>query len=279
MCGGTGGSVPTMTGPSVVDLQETVFRSLDDLCSSLTPEEWKLETECPGWSVQDNLSHIIGTESTILGRPVPSHDPGDKPWVRNPIGAGNEVQVDYRRSWPPSKVLEEFRDVSGERVKAIRAMSDEDLAGDSWTPIGQGTVADLLAIRVMDCWVHEQDIRRAVGKPGSLDGPVAEHAFGRHSMALPFVVGKKVGAPDGTTVIFEITGPAGGVVGIGVEGKRANRLDAVPDSPDVKLIMDLQTFNRLCCGRGDPADVTGEVKIDGDEALGRKILDQQNFMV
>ena len=268
-----------MADIGVIDRQEMVFRALDDLCSSLTPEQWALPTDCPGWSVQDNLSHIIGTECMILGRPAPDHDPGEKPWVRNPIGAGNEVQVDYRRSWPPEKVLEELREVSGERIKALRALTASDLDDESWTPVGQGTVADLIAIRIMDMWVHEQDIRRAVGKPGGLDGPVAEHAFERHSTALPFVVGKKAAAPDGSTVVFEVTGPAGGTVAVGVEGKRANRLDAVPDAPTVKITTDLETFSRLCTGRGDPSQLRSKVTIEGDRELGDRIVDQMNFMI
>ena len=264
---------------SVVDLQEAQLRALDDLCSSLTAEEWGMTTDCPGWSVQDHLSHVIGTELMILGRPAPEHDPGEKPWVRNPIGASNEVPVDYRRAWPPEKVLEEYREVSGERIKAIRALTDDDLGAESWTPIGQGTVADLLAIRVMDMWVHEQDIRRAIGKKGGLEGPVAEHVFGRHSGALPFVVGKKVAPPDGTTVVFEVTGPAGGTVAVGKDGKRANRLDEVPADPTVRLTMDLETFNCLCTGRGDPAELADKVSIEGDQALGKTIVEQMNFMI
>ncbi len=43
--------------------------------------------------------------------------------------------------------------------------------------------------------------------------------------------------------------------------------------------MDLETFNRLCCGRGDVAAVAQDVKIEGDEELGRRVLENQNFMV
>ncbi len=262
---------------SVVELMGKVFGSLDDLCSSLSPEQWDAETDCPGWSVKDNLSHIIGTESMLLGRDAPAHAPGAKPWVRNPIGQNNEVQVDYRRSWPPEKVLDEFREVSAERMKGLENMSSDELAGESWTPIGPGTVRDLLAIRTMDCWVHEQDIRRAVGKPGGLEGPVADHAFSRHSGAIPFVVGKKVGASDGTTVVVEVAGQE--PFAVGVDGKRASRLPEIPAEPDVTLRMDLDTFNRLCCGRGDVSEVGKNVGVEGDGSLGEKIVQQMNFMV
>lgn len=261
----------------IVELQGQVFRALDDLCSGLTADEWAKPTDCPGWDVKDNLSHIVGTESSILGRPGPEHDPGEKEWVKNPIGAGNEIHVDYRRSWTGAQVLKEFREVISERMEKLRAMSDEELAADSWTPIGPGTVRDLLAVRIMDCWVHEQDIRHAVGRPGGLDGPIAQHAFMRHSGALPFVIGKKVAPPDGTTVVFSVEGF--GDVAIVKDGKRANLMDEAPESPTVKLSMDLDTFNRLCCGRGDPDEAMAKVRIDGDEDLGRQVLANQNFMV
>jgi uncharacterized protein (TIGR03083 family) len=266
-----------VTQPTVVELQRMVFAALDDLCSSLSEEEWAAQTECPGWSVQDNLSHIIGTESVILGRPAPEHDAGSKPWIKNPIGEGNEVQVDFRRSWPPAKVLAEFREVVAERMSGLEALSPDDLRGESWTPTGPGTVADLVSIRVMDCWVHEQDIRRAVNKPGGLEGPVAAHAFGRHSGAIPFVVGKKAGAPDGSTVVVDVAG--NDPIAVGVDGKRASRLDHLPDDPTVRLQMDLETFNRLCCGRGDVAEVGQGVQIDGDRELGQRIIDNFAFMI
>jgi uncharacterized protein (TIGR03083 family) len=265
-----------MADPAV-ELQIQVFRDLEELLASLSPREWAAETECPGWSVQDNVSHIIGTESMLLGRDAPSHDPGTKPWVRNPIGEGNEIQVDYRRSWPPDKVMDEYREVTSDRIAALEGLSDDELGAESWTPVGPGTVRDLVAIRVMDCWVHEQDIRRAIGKPGGLEGPVAEHAFRRHSGAIPFVVGKKVGAPDGTTVVIDVGGL--GKITVGVDGKRANLLSDVPGQPDVRLEMDLETFNRLCCGRGEPSEVSSAVKIEGDEALGNRVLQNMNFMV
>jgi uncharacterized protein (TIGR03083 family) len=261
----------------VVELQIQVFRDIDALLGSLSDEDWQTETECPGWSVQDNVAHIIGTESMLLGRDAPAHDPGTKPWVHNPIGEGNEIQVDYRRTFTPQQVLDEYREVTSERISGLEQLTDAELGADSWTPVGPGTVRDLLAVRIMDCWVHEQDIRRAVGKPGGLEGPVAAHAFGRHRGAMGFVVGKKAGAPDGTTVVVDVAGQQ--PIAVAVEGKRANILSDAPADPDVRLSMDLETFNRLCCGRGPVDDVASGVKIEGDADLGRRIVQNMNFMI
>ena len=61
---------------------------------------------------------------------------------------------------------------------------------------------------------------------------------------MSFVVGRKVGPDDGTTVVFEITGDAGGTISLNMEGGRANRMDPAPDSPTVRLTMGLGRSTR-----------------------------------
>ncbi len=270
-----------MSDQELVDKLERVWRSLDELCTTLTEQEWKLPTDCPKWSVQDNLAHIVGAESSLLGRPAPEHTPQEMGHVKNEIGRRNEVQVDWRRSRSGAEVLAEFREVTGERLRQLRAMGPEDFAAPTQTPVGPGTVRDFLQIRIFDCWVHEQDIRRAVGRPGHMEGPVAEHSVGRLCLAMPYVVGKKAQAPDGTTVVFEVTGPAGRTLAIGVEGGRAKPLETPPATPTVRLTMDVETFNCLGCGRWDPDRTleSGKVQIAGDRALGETIVRQMNFMI
>ena len=270
-----------MSGQAVVDNMERVWQAIDALCGTLTEQEWKTPTDCPGWSVQDQLSHIAGAEARILGRPAPEHTPSDLSHVKNEMGERNEATVDLRRSWTGAQVLEEFREMTAERLKILRAMSEDDFAAETQTPIGPGTMRLLLEIRIFDAWIHLQDMRRAVQRPGELEGPVAEHSIGRCTIAMPFVVGRKAQAPDGTTVVFDVTGAAGRTIAVGVDGKRANFLDTPPASPTVRLSMDVETFACLGCGRWDP-DATlqaGKVQLTGDTALGETIVRQMNFMV
>ena len=49
-----------------------VWASLSDLLGELSDEQWSLPTPLPGWSVQDNVSHIVGTEAMLAGEPGPS---------------------------------------------------------------------------------------------------------------------------------------------------------------------------------------------------------------
>ena len=197
------------------------------------------------------------------------------------MGQSNEVVVDYRRSWPGPKVLAEFRELTGQRLKLLRGMTDEEFAAEIQTPIGPGTVAEFVRIRIFDAWVHEQDIRRALDLPGELEGLVAAHAVGRIARALPFVVARKAQAPDGVTVVFDITGPSGRVVPVGVEGGRGSELDSKPASPTAGIAMNVETFACLGCGRWDPAEAlrSGKVTITGDTALGETIVANMNIMI
>ena len=260
---------------------ERVWRSIDSLCTPLTEAQWKTPTDCPGWSVQDQVSHLVGAESGILGNPRPDHTPKETGHIKNDVGHSNEVVVDYRRSWPGQKVLEEFRELTGQRLALLRGMTDEDFAAETQTPIGPGTVTDFVNIRIFDAWVHEQDMRRALNIPGELEGPVAAHSVGRVARALPFVAARKAQAPDGVTVVFEVTGPAGRIVSVEIEERRGRELDSEPPAPTVRITTDVETFVCLGCGRWDPAEAlrSGKVTVAGDAALGDNIVKQMNIMI
>lgn len=270
-----------MSDLELVDHMEQVWRSIATLCSSFTEDQWKTPTDCPGWSVQDQVSHLVGAEVGILGRPDPDHTPAETGHVKNEVGQKNEVVVDWRRSLTGAQVLEEFQQVTGERLGLLRAMSEADFQVETQTPIGPGTVAEFLRIRIFDAWIHEQDIRRAVGRAGHLEGPVATLSVGRVARAMPMVVGRKAAAPDGASVVFEITGNAGRVLPIGVEGSRAHLLEAEPFNPTVRLTMDAETFACLGCGRWLPGESLelGKVTVQGSQELGEAIVNQMNIMI
>jgi uncharacterized protein (TIGR03083 family) len=268
-----------MADPAVENL-EIVWRSIAELCAGLSEEEWGRPTDCPGWSVKDQLSHLVGPEAMFVGRPQPSGVEFRPPHVRNDIGAANEAAVGHRHAWSGADVLAEFEEVIGERITQLQAMDEEDLAEDSWTPVGPGTYRDLLVVRAFDSWVHEQDIRAALERPGHLDGPVAENALARCFLAMPYVVGKKAAAPEGSTVVFDVAGPTSGRLGVVVEG-RARAVEPPPEAPAVTVTADFLAFTRLGCGRvaPDAALADARVTVAGDQALGEAIVRHLAFMI
>jgi uncharacterized protein (TIGR03083 family) len=270
-----------MQDPELVDALAAVWNDMAELCASLTEDEYATLTDCPGWSVKDNLAHILAIEAMLLGDPAPEVElPDDLSHVKNDVGRMNEAWVEVRRGGTGADVLAEFRAITGRRLAVLRALAPEDFAADSWTPMGPGTVSDLLGHRLFDSWAHDLDIHHALGRVADFDSPGAIEFLQRIADAMPFVIGKKVKPGDGATVVFHIEGPFEPTVAIGVIDGRAKLLDAPPDSPTVALRMDDDTFSRLGLGRGNPADVAahGRVRMEGDVALGQRVLENMNFM-
>ncbi|GMU78586.1 MAG: hypothetical protein AMXMBFR46_13810 [Acidimicrobiia bacterium] len=269
---------------ALVEQLDEVWTRIAHLGGTLSEDDWKRATEVPGWTVQDNLTHLSDIESMTMGIPPPDHAvPAGLTHVKNDLGARNEVFVDARRSWAGADALAEFVEVTGARLTQLRGFTTADFDAESWTPMGPGTVRDLLPFRAFDSWVHEQDMRRAVGRPGGLEGPAAEAAMDRIVATAGFVIGKKVAPPDGTVVVIECTPPLARTVAIVVDAGRARPHDGAAGGtvePTVRLALDGETYARLACGRLDPeaALAAGSVAIDGDTALGRRVLDALDFL-
>ncbi len=74
-------------------------------------------------------------------------------------------------------------------------MGPEEFDAPTQTPVGMAPYRRFMEIRVFDCWLHEQDIRSAIGRPGHEDGPCAEMSVDEVVRALGFIVGKQACAP------------------------------------------------------------------------------------
>jgi uncharacterized protein (TIGR03083 family) len=264
-----------------VDMLEDVWRSMAELGASLDEVAWKAPSECPGWTVQDNLVHVTALERFILGDPLPTEDvPDDLPHVKNDIGRSNERWIESRRAWTGADALAEFVTTTHARIAQLRELDDDGFAADSWTPMGPGTVAGLIGFRIFDSWVHEQDMRGALERPGDLDSDAARFSTGMMLDVLPYVVGKKVGAPEGSTVVLSLTGPIAATAAVVVTDGRARPLEPVPDTPTVAVSVASDAYARLACGRADPDEalVTGLVAIEGDVELGGSLVRELNYM-
>ncbi len=274
-------SVPDTSPEETIAALEETWSATAQALESLHPDAWDRDTDCPGWTVRDHVSHMIGTELSLLGTAAPSAPDPMPEHVRNPIGASNEAWIEARRGVPGTEVLAEFVEVTQKRLGELRAMPAERWEVPGWSPIGEAPYGEFMQIRIMDSWVHGQDIRWAIDRPGDRGGRGEAVALRRLTSGMGFVVGRQVGPPEGTTVVFDIEGPLARELAIGVEGKRANVLDGAPASPTVRLRMPAEHFVRLACGREDPEAVldAGDVGVEGDAELGRKIVRSMNFMI
>lgn len=266
----------TLDRDQVVAALDDAFDAVVDLAEGLAPAEWSLDTACPGWTVKDNLSHVIGIEAVLLARPDPGVAlPEHLPHVRNDFGRHNELWVEAYRQRPDADVLVDLRDVIAERRAVLAGMDQAAFDQDAATPAGPDTYGRFMRIRTMDIWFHEQDIREATGRAGRLDGLAPAAALDEVAHIMGFVVGKRAGAPPGTSVRFDLTGPLARRIDVEVTD-RARVVDRLGGEPTTTVVVAGGDFMRLCGGRGtDPSVAT----VVGDRDLGETVVANLGFMM
>jgi len=259
---------------------DEVYRAVSALGARLTEEQWKSPSDLPGWTVQDNLSHLIGTERTLQGLPGADRSaPVDAAHVKNLIGEFNEREVEMRRGRSGAEVLAEWNDLVEQRLATLRGADDAYFDAETMTPTGPGTVGDFLHIRVLDLWSHLQDIRRALAREGGYEMASAAHTIDRLTRTLPIVVGKRAATPEGASVRIEITGPVARSLTYEVRGGRATEVQEPTSAPVATITMDCDTFTVLALGRSRADARQDRIEITGDRELGRRIVDNLAMMI
>ncbi|WP_413102320.1 maleylpyruvate isomerase family mycothiol-dependent enzyme [Streptomyces sp. Inha503] len=253
--------------------------AITELVNPLAESEWNRATECPGWSVRDVVSHVIGLECEMLGDPRPIHTlPRDLYHVTNELSRYMEVQVDVRRCHTAPEMTSELEYTVIRRGRQLRNEKREPDAMVRWPGGTEVALGEALTRRAFDLWVHEQDLRRALSKPGNLDSPGATITRDLLLSALPKVVAKDAGAAPQSAVVFDVHGPMEFMRTVRIDADGRGTIDgSVSLGPTVTLTLDWETYVRLACGRVRPEAVAERLKIEGDQQLADAIL--QNFAV
>ncbi|MCF2526545.1 maleylpyruvate isomerase family mycothiol-dependent enzyme [Yinghuangia soli] len=258
----------------LVDAWEQSVRALSDVCHGLTEGQWNRATECPGWSIRDVVSHVIGVELELLGDPRPIHNlPSDLAHVRpgDEFSRYCEIPVDVRRCHTAAEMTGELSYVVGRRLRMLR---DSDCRPETEVRgmMGRSTpYKHLLRSRAFDVWTHEQDVRRAMGRPGGLDSAAAQISRDFLLGQLPRVVAEDARIGAGHAVVFDVHGPLEFMRTVTVgPGGRASIGGQVPLAPLAVLATDWETFARLMCGRIRPA--AADLKVEGDRQAADRIL-------
>ncbi|MFI6950183.1 maleylpyruvate isomerase family mycothiol-dependent enzyme [Streptomyces sp. NPDC050422] len=255
------------------------IESIAELVSPLTEGEWNGRTPCPNWSVRDIVSHVIGMECEQLGDPRPIHTlPRDLFHVQSDFARYMEMQVDVRRHHTAPEMTSELEYTIIRRARQLRNET-RDPETMTRAPLGAEQTLELaLRMRAFDVWVHEQDLRTTLGKPGNLDSPGATIVRDTLLAALPKVVAKDAGAPPNSAVVLDVHGPVEFLRTVRVDAEGRGSVDGAPSlGPAVTLAMDWETYVRLACGRVRASAVADRVKAEGDQDLAAAIL--QNFTV
>jgi uncharacterized protein (TIGR03083 family) len=174
-------------------------------------------------------------------------------------------------------VFAEWKATAAERAHQLQTADAEYFAKPMMMPTGPGTLGDFLDIRILDLWIHDQDIRRALNIAGNHGGPCAEHTIDRLIRTLPIVVGKRAATPEGESISFTISGAVQRTIYISVTEGRANIVASAPTTTLCEISMDSTVFTALATGRKQSTELNWTST--GDTALAQRIVSQLNMMI
>ena len=255
-----------------VDVWWQAINDFTELLEELEPDDWDRPTDLPGWDVRAVASHVAHLEGILAGAPEETAEVGEPPHVTGLMGLYTEIGVVNRREADPDAIINEIREAATARHTRLLADPPTDASAKP-EPIFGGVPWDwrtLLRNRPLDVWMHEQDIRRAVDRPGGMDSPAARHTAAYLAESLGYVLAKRVGAEPGTTAVLELDGSGTFAFAV-TDAGRGERLPEPPSDPTITLRMDRESFIRLAGGRC--AAEPGTVVVSGDEGLGARVLD------
>ncbi|MBB5917550.1 uncharacterized protein (TIGR03083 family) [Nocardia transvalensis] len=247
-------------------------RELIDLLGTLAPADWELPTVCPGWAVRDVTAHIVNDHLRRLSGSRDGHAGAtfaDDETLPVYLDRTNDEFVRAMRQCSP-RVMVDLLAHLGPQLDSVWAAMDPEGPADlnvSWA--GAGTCPAWLDIArdYTEFWVHQQQIRDAVGRPGADDAALVRPVVVTFLHALPVAL-RDVVRPAGTVVSVEVTGPAGGRWAVVSDGGGWDLTTAACGDPAASVRMDQDTVWRLGCRAVTVEQARGRADLRGDRELG-----------
>lgn len=180
-------------------------RRLLAFLEGLTPAQWVAPSAAPGWTVRDLALHLLDDDLTWLshqrdGSTAALVDMSDRRRFVELLAAKNQRWVDAARGFSPRVVID-LLGWAGDQVDAFHARCD--LRGEGWVSWASSQPVPFwfnLAQEFTERWVHQQQMREAVGR-------VENHADHLPEVLRTFVwaVPHQLGQPTDAATSLEVT--------------------------------------------------------------------------
>ena len=265
----------------VVDLFPQERKQLLELFSELEPEEWEKPTICPGWTVKDIGLHLLGDDVGYLSG---ARDHFNNPFFRNKdlreweslvknINEANESWVKATARISP-KLLTDLLERTGQQFYEYMQSLDLMAMGGvvSWVAPDPAPVWLDVAREYTERWLHQQQIRDAVHKPGLKEKGFFHPVLDTFVRALPHAY-KDISVPDTTVLKFAVTGEAGDAWYLVGEANKWFLFKDIELQPVAVVMMDQETCWRLFTKEMNKDQARAQTAIEGDRTLGEKLLE------
>ena len=268
-------TIPVQTIPLFPKLD----RQLINLLNSLTPEEWQAPTIAKLWTVKDIASHLLDGNLRTLSFSRDGYF-GEQPPVMNSyadlVAYLNELNVGWikaTRRLSPAVIVELLQRTGRQYHQHLKSLNPFDKAVFSVAWAGEAESANWfhIAREYTEKWIHQQQIRDAVNKPGLMTAALFYPLMDTLVYGLPHTY-RNVAADDGTVIQLTITTAIGGDWYL---IKTTDKWQLSKNSNDVvaaQIFIEPDTGWKLFSKGISPQAAREKVMIQGDERLGEGML-------
>lgn len=246
--------VETLSGLETFRRAAAAFGSL---LEGLETVAWSTEA-LRGLDVQGLVGHLIGVEVAFVASLR-----GDREAAVADHVASTDGSARAQAGRDPATTLAEWRSSVDEAVRTAEAL---DQHGEITFYGITLPLDDLLVVRAFELWIHEEDIRRALGR--ALDRPDEGRLARMTALAMVLLPGRAApAAPGGSRerTRLVLTGPGGGTWDLPVGGDAGDRA-----RPATRVVVDAADFCRVVGNRLD-LDGTAAV-VDGDRRIAAELF-------
>ncbi len=230
---------------------------------------------CPAGACATCSATCWGSRSMLRGTPVPSHDGPWPEYVHNPIGEINEAFVEANRVAPGLECSTTSATVAarvpGGAARARRRAWEKV----GWSPEGERPYHRFQETRVLDSWIHLQDIRDALLRAREDD------QVGRGDRGQPLRVGAALrrgkegeGARRRRRCDFNLTGRAGDARGrrrASTVAPKRSRHSTVTPTLEMTTTVGALLAARRGSHRAPTAFLARRPTCDGDHGLAQRL--------
>ena len=267
-----------------VHLLPQLDSKLIELLRSLTQNEWQSQTIAKKWVVKDAAAHLLDGNIRILSMLRDNYF-GEQTNIQSPqdlLDFLNRLNADWvkamKRISPAMLIL--LHETTGPLYCYYYASLDPfakagfavDWAGETesknWMHIAR---------EYTEKWLHQQQIRDAVNKPGLLTREYFYPFINTFMFALPHTY-RNVNASNGTVIKITITTEIGGVWFLSRVNDQWQLSNEVFDRPTTEVSIEPDIAWRLFSKSIRPEEIKTGIAISGDITLGETALTMVSVM-
>jgi hypothetical protein len=276
---------PQRTIPvNVVHLLPTLDNMLIDLLQSLTEEEWQKQTVAKLWTVKGVVAHLLDGNIRILSMLRDNYwgEKADANSYEELVQFLNRLNADWvaamKRVSPPMLIFlhKATGPLYSDYYKSLNP-HDKSPFAVNWAGEDESKNWMHIAREYTEKWLHQQQIRDAVNKPGLMNREFFYPFMDIFMLALPHTF-RTVDAEEGTTVKLTITTGIGSSWFLVRASNKWNLTTDFAGTVAAEVVIDPDTAWKLFSKSLRPEHIMDKVTISGNQQLGEKALTMVSVM-